>query len=174
MKSIEADYVIVGAGSAGCVLAGRLSEDPGTEVILLEAGGRDRKLEIHVPAASQKLHRTKVDWALETEPQEECGDRKVFFPRGKVWGGSSSTNTMLYIRGQPEDYDAWAELGNPGWSFEELLPYFKKSEDYAGGPGPFHGTGGPLRVEPADARYRNPLWDAFIPLGGIARSRAQR
>ena len=122
------DYIIIGAGSAGCVLANRLSANPQNKVLLLEAGGPDRKLEIHIPAGYAKLHGSEVDWGFETEPQEQLYDRRVYLPRGKTLGGCSSTNAMAYIRGNHEDYNDWAKLGNPSWAFDQVLPYFKRSE----------------------------------------------
>lgn len=162
MKPETYDYVIVGAGSAGCTLAYRLGEDARKSILVLEAGGADDKNEIHVPGASAKLHRSSVDWALESDAQAACGDRRLYVPRGKVLGGSSSTNTMIYIRGQPEDYDAWADVSDAGWGWASMLEYFKRSEDYAGQPSAYHGRGGPLHVEPSDARWSNRLWDAFV------------
>ena len=130
------DYVIVGAGSAGCVLAARLSEDPACRVLLLEAGPTDRKLEIHIPAAFNKLFKTRYDWAYETVPQEHLDGRPRFWPRGKTLGGSSSMNAMMYVRGSAADYDGWAELGNDGWSYDDVLPYFRRSENYERGSTP--------------------------------------
>jgi len=158
------DYIIVGAGSAGCVLANRLSADPAVSVLLLEAGGPDRKLEIHLPAGYGKLHRSAVDWGFWTEPQTTLGGRRIYLPRGKTLGGSSSTNAMAYVRGNPEDYNDWARLGNEGWSYEEVLPYFKRSErneqlDQLDAR--YHGGEGPLNVTYA-TRFRTPLADAFV------------
>jgi len=154
------DYIIIGAGSAGCVLANRLSEDPSVKVLLLEAGGRDRQREIHIPAAFSKLFQTPCDWAYYTEAEPGLENRKLYWPRGKVLGGSSSLNAMIYIRGHRKDYDQWEELGNPGWSFADVLPYFKKSQNQERGPSEYHGTGGPLNV--CDARCVNPLSHAFV------------
>jgi choline dehydrogenase len=154
------DYVIIGAGSAGCVMAARLSEDPNVHVALLEAGGPDDRREIHIPAAFSKLFKSDLDWNYATEPQEHLHGRSLYWPRGKVVGGSSSINAMIYIRGNPADYDAWEAQGNPGWSFAGVLPYFLKSEDQARGQSALHGVGGPLRVE--DLRSVNPLSRAFV------------
>lgn len=165
------DYVIIGAGSAGCVLAARLTEDPNVSVLLVEAGGPDRKQEITVPAAFSKLFKTPYDWAYFTEEQPRLNNRKLYWPRGKVLGGSSSINAMIYIRGNQADYDEWAALGNPGWSFAEVLPYFKRSENQERGPSEYHGVGGPLNV--ADLRTINPLSTAFVEATGelgIARN----
>ncbi len=154
------DYVIVGAGSAGCVLACRLTEDPKTTVLLLEAGGSDRSQEIQIPAAFGKLFKSRYDWAYYTEPQPQVNNRRIYWPRGKVLGGSSSMNAMVYIRGHPNDYDQWRKLGNEGWSFFEVLPYFKKAENQERGASQYHGTGGPLSV--ADLRSINPISRAFV------------
>ena len=125
----EADYVIVGGGSAGCVMAARLSEDPATKVILLEAGGEDKNMWIHIPLGFGKTFADRrVNWCYETEPDPGAGGRKIFWPRGKVLGGSSSINGMVYIRGQHEDFDHWRQLGNSGWSAVDVLPYFKRAE----------------------------------------------
>ncbi len=142
---MQADYVIVGAGSAGCVLANRLSADPGNRVILIEAGGRDRNPLIHIPAGYVKLldHPT-LTWGFKAEPDPGVNNRSILYPRGKVLGGSSSINGMIYVRGQPEDFDHWGQLGNRGWSWDDLLPYFKEAEDWQGGADEFHGQGGPL------------------------------
>jgi choline dehydrogenase len=152
------DYVIVGAGSAGCVLANRLTADGRSTVLLLEAGPRDRDFWIHVPLGYGKLFaRTDVNWAYQSEPEPALNGRRVFTPRGKVLGGSSSINGLVHIRGQREDYDGW---GVPGWEFDDLLPYFKKSEDHAHGASDWHGAGGPLAV--SDLPDRHELCDAFI------------
>src|SRR3569833_604206 len=128
-EAIEADFVIVGAGSAGCVLAARLSEDARTKVVLLEAGGNDTSMWIHIPLGFGKTFADpKVNWCYETEPDPGAGGRRIFWPRGKVLGGSSSINGMVYIRGQHEDFDLWRLLGNPGWSAADVLPYFKRAE----------------------------------------------
>ena len=153
----EFDYIVVGAGSAGCVIANRLSEDPRTRVLLLEAGPRDTHFWIHVPLGYGKLFtKSEVNWGYQSEPEPALHGRRIFTPRGKVLGGSSSINGLVYIRGQPADYDGW---GIPGWDFQALLPYFKKSENQARGADPWHGAGGPLEV--ADLE-RHELCDAFI------------
>src|SRR5713101_9762876 len=154
------DYIIVVAGSSGCVLANRLSADPGVKVLLLEAGGGDTKKEIHMPAAFSKLFKGPCDWAYYTEPEAQLGNRNLYWPRGKVLGGSSSINAMIYIRGHRHDYDLWRRLGNAGWSYAEVLPYFKKAENQERGASEYHGTGGPLNV--ADLRCVNPLSRAFV------------
>lgn len=158
---MQFDYIIVGAGSAGCVLANRLSADPTVSVLLLEAGGPDKKLEIHIPAAYSKLNRSDVDWAYWTEPQKHVLDRKIFLPRGKTLGGCSSTNAMAYVRGNRADFDEWAMLGNAGWSYEEVLPYFTRSEHNEQIDNAYHGKDGELNVTFAQ-RYRTPAADAFV------------
>ncbi|GAC1349976.1 MAG: GMC family oxidoreductase N-terminal domain-containing protein [Ktedonobacteraceae bacterium] len=157
------DYVIVGAGSSGCVLANRLTEDPSTTVLLLEAGGPDEAQEIHIPAAFSRLFKSPIDWAYQTEEQTHLNNRSLYWPRGKVLGGSSSINAMVYMRGSRRDYDHWYELGNEGWSFSEVLPYFKKAENEERGASEYHGTGGPLNV--TDQRSPNPLSHAFVEAG---------
>jgi choline dehydrogenase len=154
------DYIIVGAGSAGCVLANRLSEDPSTRVLLLEAGGRDRSLKIKIPAAFPQQFHTKLDWDFATEPEPHVDGRSLFVPRGKAIGGSSSMNAMLYVRGRPLDYDSWEAQGAPGWGYEDVLPYFKRSEDNVRGPSEYHGVGGPLRV--SEQRSPRPLNQSLI------------
>ena len=149
------DYVIVGAGSAGCVLANRLSEDPSVRVLLLEAGGKDRSPNIKIPAAFAKQFHTKLDWEYETEPEAHVDGRRLYVPRGKSLGGSSSMNAMLYVRGRPLDYDGWEAQGAPGWGYRDVLPYFIRSEDNARGASEFHGAGGPLRV--SEQRSPRPL-----------------
>ena len=151
------DYIIVGAGSAGCVLANRLTENSATSVLLLEAGPRDTNLWIHVPLGYGKLFsRSDVNWAYESEPEPALKGRRIFTPRGKVLGGSSSINGLVYIRGQPEDFDGWRV---PGWDFKSLLPYFRKSENQSRGANEWHGAGGPLEVSDLP---RHELADAFI------------
>ncbi|HZS85662.1 MAG TPA: choline dehydrogenase [Stellaceae bacterium] len=160
-EEIEADYVIIGAGSAGCVLANRLSEDPTCRVVVIEAGGKDRSIWIHIPIGYGKtITDRRVNWCYETEPDEGVAGRRIFWPRGKVLGGSSSINGLVYIRGQAEDYDHWRQLGNPGWSFADVLPYFKKSEHQMRGADALHGVGGPLCV--SNLGERHPLCEAFI------------
>ncbi|HEX8050705.1 MAG TPA: GMC family oxidoreductase N-terminal domain-containing protein [Solirubrobacterales bacterium] len=154
------DYVVVGAGSAGCVLANRLSEDPSVRVLLIEAGRRDRHPNIKIPAAFAKQFKTKLDWDLATEPEPHCDNRSLYIPRGKGLGGSSSMNAMLYVRGNPLDYDGWAAAGASGWSWSEVLPYFLRAEDNQRGASEYHATGGPLRVE--DERSPRPLTGRFL------------
>ncbi|MGW1493526.1 GMC family oxidoreductase [Streptomyces sp. NPDC002402] len=154
------DYVIVGAGSAGCVLAARLSENPDIRVGLIEAGGGDTAQEIHIPAAFSQLFKSDLDWDLDTEPEPGLGGRRTYLPRGKVFGGSSSMNAMIYMRGNPADYDGWAAAGATGWSYADVLPYFRRAEDNERGEDAFHGTGGPLRV--SDSRSNHPLAAAFV------------
>jgi len=141
------DYIIIGAGSAGCVLANRLSADPAVKVTLLEAGGKDSSPFIHMPAGYRHLMTSGVvDWGYHTVPQKHCYGRSFAWPRGKVLGGSSSVNGMVYIRGDASDFDHWAQLGNPGWSYADVLPYFKRSESWDLGEDKFHGGSGPLRT----------------------------
>ncbi|HET9074081.1 MAG TPA: GMC family oxidoreductase N-terminal domain-containing protein [Solirubrobacteraceae bacterium] len=154
------DYVIVGAGSAGCVLANRLSADPSVRVLLIEAGGKDRSPNIKIPAAFAKQFHTKLDWDFATEPEPYVDGRSLYVPRGKSLGGSSSMNAMLYVRGRPFDYDGWAAQGAPGWDYNGVLPYFMKAEDNARGASEFHGAGGPLRV--AEQRSPRPVCERLI------------
>ncbi|MGE0222130.1 MAG: GMC family oxidoreductase [Acetobacteraceae bacterium] len=159
--ALEADFVVVGAGSAGCVMAARLSEDPATKVVLLEAGGEDKNMWIHIPLGFGKTFADqRVNWCFETEPDPGAGGRSIFWPRGKVLGGSSSINGMVYIRGQHEDYDLWRQLGNTGWSSSDVLPYFKRAEHQTRGADDWHGTGGPLSV--SDVQDGHPICEAFI------------
>ncbi|MDX2034551.1 MAG: choline dehydrogenase [Blastocatellia bacterium] len=157
------DYVIIGAGAAGCVLANRLTEDPAVRVLLLEAGGPDKKQEIQIPAAFPKLFKTECDWGYYTEPEPQLENRRVFWPRGKTLGGSSAINAMVYSRANPADHDRWREFGVTGWSYEELLPYYKKSEHNERWENRWHGRGGPLNI--ADARSINPLTHEFVEAG---------
>ncbi|NKI36618.1 choline dehydrogenase [Wenzhouxiangella sp. XN79A] len=155
------DYIIVGAGSAGCVMAHRLTEDPDCRVLLLEAGPRDWNPFIHMPAGLAQLVKFKsVNWGYETEPEPNLNNRRLYWPRGKVLGGSSSINAMCYIRGHASDYDDWRDSGNPGWGFADVLPYFRRSEDQQRGASEFHGQGGPLGV--ADLGHVNDLSPVFI------------
>jgi len=155
------DYIVVGAGSAGCVLANRLTASGRHRVLLLEAGGHDRHIWIHVPLGYGKLFSDrKVNWLYTSEPEAELNNRQIIQPRGKVLGGSSSINGLLYIRGQPADFDHWRQLGNSGWSFEDVLPYFRRAEDQARGEDALHGVGGPLAV--SDVCEPHPLCEAFI------------
>jgi choline dehydrogenase len=158
------DYIIVGAGSAGCVLANRLTADPAVRVLLLEAGPSDWHPFIHMPAGLAKLVGKKgVNWDYNTEPDPELGNRRLWWPRGKVLGGSSSINAMCYIRGHALDYDAWAQAGAAGWDWDGVLPYFVKAEDNSRGPSALHGAGGPLGV--SDPTHVNPLSKAFVLAG---------
>ena len=154
------DYVIVGAGSAGCVLANRLSEDPDVSVCLVEAGPPDSEEGLHIPVAFSQLYKTPFDWDFATEPEPALDDRSVYLPRGRVLGGSSSLNAMVYIRGNRRDYDEWRDLGNAGWGWDDVLPYFKRAEDNERGASEFHGAGGPLSV--SDSHSMHPLSDALV------------
>lgn len=165
MKPEEFDYIVVGAGSAGAVLAGRLSEDPKVKVLLLEAGPPDDSFWIHLPIGYGKtMWDTKVNWCYQTDPDPNMNGRRIYWPRGKTLGGSSSINGLIYIRGQKEDYDHWASLGLRGWSYEDCLPYFIRSERNQRGAIPFHGDSGPLSV--SDIGTKNPLIEAFIEGAG--------
>jgi choline dehydrogenase len=160
-ETLEFDYVVVGAGSAGCVLANRLSADGRHSVLLLEAGPKDNNLWIHVPLGYGRLFKEKtVNWMYQTEPEPGLDGRTIFQPRGKVLGGSSSINGLLYVRGQHQDYDRWRQHGNSGWGFDDVLPYFKKAENQQRGADDFHGAGGPLPV--SDLVHADPLSAAFI------------
>ena len=142
---MKADYVIIGAGSAGCVLANRLTEDPATRVLLIEAGGRDWNPYIHIPAGFMKmLDHPTLTWGYHAEPDPGTAGRAILYPRGRVLGGSSSINGLIYVRGQPEDFDHWAQLGNRGWGWDDILPYFKKAENWEGEANEWRGKGGPL------------------------------
>ncbi len=152
------EYVVIGAGSGGCAVAARLQEG-GAQVLLLEAGVPDETPEIHIPAAFPKLFKSPLDWNYETEAQEHLNGRRLYWPRGKMLGGSSSINAMIYIRGHRADFDAWAAAGNRGWGYDDVLPYFRRGEDFEGGQSEYHGAGGPLHVE--NRRYTHEICDAI-------------
>ncbi len=157
----EYDFIIIGAGSAGSVLAHRLSADPATRVLLLEAGGQDRDPWIHIPAGFfRNIYNPRLNWGFETEPVPGFAGRSIPWPRGRVLGGSSALNGLVYIRGQKEDFDLWRQMGNPGWSYEDVLPYFRKAENQERGANEYHGAGGPLDV--SDLRMDHPLHAVFI------------
>jgi choline dehydrogenase len=160
-SAVQYDYIIAGAGSAGCVLANRLSADASKRVLLLEAGGKDWYPWIHIPVGYFKtLHNPLTDWSYKTEPDPGLNGRSIDWPRGKTLGGSSSINGLLYIRGQREDYDHWRQLGNAGWSYEDVLPYFRRSEDQQNGADDYHGTGGGLAVQ--NMRAKRDICEALI------------
>ena len=164
------DYVVVGAGSSGCVMANRLSEDGNKSVLILEAGGKDTNFFIHMPAGYSQIVPTKSasNYAFETEPEETTNNRKLYWPRGRGWGGSSSINAMVYIRGHAYDYDLWRQQGNTGWSYEDVLPYFKKAESFNGeGDSDYHGFDGPLSVKKSESTH-DELLDVFVEAGGQA------
>ena len=154
------DYIIIGAGSAGCVLANRLSENPNNTVLLLEAGGKPTNKFIDIPLGYSNLHRSEVDWGFSTEQQKHIDNKRIYLPRGKTLGGCSSTNAMAYVRGNKADYDEWAALGNKGWSYDEVLPYFKKSEVNENFRNDYHGSEGLLNV--CNASYKTPFAEAFL------------
>ncbi len=161
MTDKQFDYIVVGAGSAGCVLANRLSENPDHSVLLLEAGGRDINPWIHVPVGYFKtMHNPGTDWCYQTEPDPGLNGRSIKWPRGKVLGGSSSINGLIYIRGQSQDFDDWEHAGNPGWGFQDMLPYFKKCEHQERGADEYHGVGGNLKV--SNMRIKRGIGEAFI------------
>jgi choline dehydrogenase len=161
---MDFDFIIAGAGSAGCVLANRLSADPANRVLLLEAGPTDSNVWIHVPLGFGKnLTNANVNWCFESAPETSVGGRRDYLPRGKVLGGSSSINGMVYMRGQRQDYDHWAQLGCRGWSYDDVLPYFRKAENNSRGEDEFHGVGGPLQV--TDLSERTAIVKAFVKAG---------
>ncbi len=159
------DYVIIGAGSAGCVMANRLSADPAIRVCLIEAGKKDTSLMVRMPAGVGNLIKeaNEYNWGFWTQPQAHMDNRRLYWPRGRGWGGSSSINGMVYIRGHAGDYDQWGQMGLKGWSYADILPYFKRSETYAGGASDFHGGSGPLNV--SESPMTSPIYKAFIEAG---------
>lgn len=168
IETTEFDYVIVGAGSAGCVMANRLSADPSVSVCLIEAGKEDKSLLVKMPAGVGALLKkpNPQNWFFWTEPQKHLNNRKLYWPRGKGWGGSSSINGMIYIRGHARDYDQWRQMGLTGWGYDDVLPYFKKSESYAEGDDEYHGREGPLGV--TNSRMEDPIYGQFVGAGASA------